>query len=167
MMLRSRILVLFALAAPTVALAAAGLRRPRHRPEPLPDPPVVLVPSPTQPISPPAGPTSSDDEHGEADALVAGNVVDLKGRAVRHARISLRDLEGVLVGAARADDDGHFEVHASTDGLVVLLAQAGERRGLAGPLEPARANEHALRIVVAPPARLRGVVVDGHGVPVE
>jgi len=184
MLPRTRTLALFALGAPALAIAAVKLRPSRARIQP-PRPAVVMVdpqartaplaPAPRapqtlpQPILPPssapgedaADPAREDDE----PATVTGTVVDVSGRAVPWARITLRDLEGVPVGAGKADQEGHFAVRSSSDSLVMLLAQADDRRALAGPLDLEAGP--SLRVVVAPPGRLRGVVVDAHGVPVE
>src|SRR5579884_3887228 len=115
MPLRSRALILFALAAPAVALAGAALRpRPRSATR-LPDPPIVLVDEPAahppiaRPAQPPA-PILPPETDAPDPVVVTGQVVDPSGQPVPSTRLYLRNLDGVVVGVGRADEDGRFSI---------------------------------------------------------
>jgi hypothetical protein len=164
-------LILFASAAPLLALAQARFARP-HRVAPIPSPSVIVLdpelPLPAQDDPAPARmqPTAPGAEEPDDPPLTLGGmVVDLSGAPVAGARISVRNPEGQVVGAARSDQSGRFASELGDDPTVIVTATAGELRGLAGPVEAALGEP--VRIVVARPGHVRGTIVDGRGMPVE
>src|SRR5262245_18788058 len=141
---RMRALVLFALAAPVLAVTAWRLRRHPHGRPTLPNPPVVWEEGEAQKatlsgqnragqLAPILSP--GVDSQPEDDFTIEGIAADATGRPVPHVRLFARDLEGAVIAVGRADDEGKFELHGRSSRLVVLYAQAGERRGLVGPID--------------------------------
>jgi hypothetical protein len=175
MPIRMRALILFALATPVAAIAASRLRPHAHSSIALPNPPIVVVDRDLQdagvptshplatatppPIQPPQKASDPQD-----DFTIDGRAVDPDGHPMPYARLVARDLEGVVIAVGRADEDGKFELEGRSSRLVILYAQSGERRGLAGPLDVDR--DRPVRVVLAPAGRVRGVVIDRHGFPI-
>ena len=172
MPIRMRFLVLFALVPPVAAIAASRLRPHPRASIALPNPPIEIVDrdlqdagvarpdfTPPLPILPPATQPEEND-----DFTIDGLAVDAAGKPIAFARLVARDLEGAVVAAGRSDEDGKFALSGHSSRLVLVYALAGDRRGLAGPLDVDR--DSPLRIVVAPAGRVRGVLVDDRGVPI-
>jgi hypothetical protein len=171
MPIRMRVLVLFALVTPVAAIAASRLKPHPRTPVALPNPPIEIIDrdlqdagvarpefTPPLPILPPAAQDTNDD------FVVNGLAVDAAGKPIPSARLIARDLEGAVVAVGRSDEDGKFELAGHSSRLVIVYALAGDRRGLVGPLDVDRDSQ--LRVVLAPSGRVRGVLVDGRGVPV-
>jgi hypothetical protein len=173
MVLRPRGLVL--LLVPTVALAALTVQRSlRKRRIVLPTPAVVLVdpPAPASGLLVSAGSTATPvsegvdapEPAGEDESFhLHGQVVDPNGRPVSGARLSVRTFDGVPIAVGRSEADGTFQLLGRGEGVLVVYAVAGERRGRSIVDD----DTPPLQIVVAAPGRIHGIVVAPGGIPVE
>jgi hypothetical protein len=171
MPIRMRALVVFALVTPVAAIAASRLKPHPKSSVTLPNPAIEIVDRDLQdagvrpefskplPIQPPEQPSETND-----DFTLDGVAVDAAGKPIPFARLIARDLEGAVVAAGRCDEDGKFALAGHSSRLVIVYALAGQRRGMAGPLDVDR--DRPLRMVLAPAGRVRGVLVDDRGVPI-
>jgi hypothetical protein len=169
------------LAGLAIAVLATTVVAHRLRPRPrlmlhVPSPATVLIEPPAAHASvltaaapapwvgaPPALAAAPPVERGEV--VLQGVVVDLRGAPVAAARVRLLDATGDDHGGTLSDEDGRFRLRATEAPYELLVfASARGRSGLAGPVDSGLAQR--LRVVVGGGGRIRGVVVDEHGMPV-
>nr|WP_246178949.1 carboxypeptidase-like regulatory domain-containing protein [Actinomadura decatromicini] len=107
------------------------------------------------------------------DVLLAGNggltgtVRSGDGEPIANAMVVVTDVRGEVVGTERTDAGGRYAFKDVVSGTYTLAVSAAAHRPVALPVEVAGNGRTRQDVELPPGARIRGVVRDGSGRPVE